>query len=142
MIDGDCQENFVVGVVRGSAGPESRSNLNALHGPLAVQFHDILYKTFRDILYTPARKCRRWSGKKQPRPEGEGWHAGRGRAAHEICGGGESQGEDFDRAVCRIRDLAAHWVWLAEAVSDARHHRDARGKPASPSQSGENGGGG
>jgi hypothetical protein len=42
-------------------------------GPSGVQFHDILYKTFRDILYTPAR---RWLGlgwRNQPRPEDEGW---------------------------------------------------------------------
>ena len=47
-------------------------------GAEAVQFHDILYKTFRDILYTPGRKCRGRSGKMQPRPEGEGWLGERG----------------------------------------------------------------
>jgi hypothetical protein len=38
-----------------------------------VQFHDILYKTFRDILYTPGRRHRSPSGRKKPAREGEGW---------------------------------------------------------------------
>src|SRR5882724_12789 len=82
-------------------------------------------------------------GKNSPRQRARDGleNAGRGRAAHEICGGGEPQGEEFDRAVRRVRDLAAYRVWLAEAVSGAGHGRDARGQSASPSQSGENGGG-
>src|SRR5580765_4267938 len=42
-------------------------------GPEGVQFHDILYKTFRDILYTPGRRHRSPSGRKKPAREGEGW---------------------------------------------------------------------
>ncbi len=65
---------------------------------------------------------------------------GRGRAAHEICGGGESAGKEFDRVVCRVRDLAAHGVLLVEAVSGARDRGHAGSEPASASQSGENAG--
>jgi hypothetical protein len=52
-------------------------------GPSGVQFHDILYKTFRDILYTPARRCGGWSGGKQPAPgRGMAW---RTRDVEEQC---------------------------------------------------------
>jgi catechol 2,3-dioxygenase-like lactoylglutathione lyase family enzyme len=37
--------------------------------PWGVQFHDILYRMFRDILYTSAREGRR----KKPSERGEGW---------------------------------------------------------------------
>src|SRR5882762_1362140 len=65
---------------------------------------------------------------------------GRGRASHEICGGGESAGKEFDRTVCRVRDLAAYRLRLAEAISGGWDRGDARGEPASASQSGENAG--
>src|SRR5258708_1986870 len=65
---------------------------------------------------------------------------GRGRTADEICSGGESQGKEFDRAVWRVRDLAAHRVRLAEAVSGGWDRRHERGESAPASQSGENAG--
>ena len=53
--------------------------LRELYGALkAVQFHDILYKTFRDILYTPAHRRRGWRVRKQLAPEGKGWLGERG----------------------------------------------------------------
>src|SRR5258707_1250404 len=55
---------------------------------------------------------------------------GRGRTADEICSGGESQGKEFDRAVWRVRDLAAHRARLAEAVSGGGGRRHGRGGSA------------
>src|SRR5882762_2360034 len=43
---------------------------------------------------------------------------GRGRAAHEICGGGESAGKEFDRTVCRVRDLAAYRLRLLKRYQE------------------------
>src|SRR5665811_2541498 len=47
----------------------------ALRGPEGVQFHDILYKTFRDILYTPARRRRGrgWESTALARGQGMAW---------------------------------------------------------------------
>src|SRR5258707_6115205 len=65
---------------------------------------------------------------------------GRGRTADEICSGGESQSKEFDRAVWRVPDLAAHRVRLAEAVSRGCDRGHERGEVASASQYGAKGG--
>src|SRR6202171_3709000 len=51
-----------------------------LRGPEGVQFHDILYKTFRDILYTPARRCRGlgWGKTASARGRGMAWRTSDG----------------------------------------------------------------
>src|SRR5258708_37988703 len=63
---------------------------------------------------------------------------GRGRTADEICSGGESQGKEFDRAVWRGRDLAAHRGRLAGTGSGGGGRRAARGESAPAAQSREN----
>ena len=42
--------------ILGHTGAEARLSQDCFRGPEGVQFHDMLYKTFRDILYTPARR--------------------------------------------------------------------------------------
>jgi hypothetical protein len=66
-------------------------------GASAVKFRDMLYKAFRDILYTPARESGPGRGMEQSlRKGGDGLendqHAG---AAGAVCRGGQSKGKKF-----------------------------------------------
>jgi hypothetical protein len=66
--------------------------------PKGVQFHDILYKVFRDILYTQPPNAVRAGGESALGEEGkDGMGDERGSGAKSaVCGSGESWGEEPD----------------------------------------------
>jgi hypothetical protein len=66
--------------------------------PSGVQFHDILYKVFRDILYTQPPNAVRAGGESALGEEGkDGMGDERGSGAKSaVCGSGESWGEEPD----------------------------------------------